>query len=383
VDSGGNIHPISARLEELLEAVPDREFAGKLKNVYQVAFQTIARLREIDLVKYETTIGEDEAGLSLWEEMAPMIRDTVADVNSLLMAVHQQFPIPLAGAQRSAAPPLDRRAQRAVSSLHAASELLAKEITHLGERIRSPSVVGDRWNLLAVLQASRGGFREQIGNLLYMSAAAFGHVSRQEVVPGHHEEVRSAVLIRAAVADLLQMLAAGVERIRQAEPEDVQWHAQHLQREMDTLGRTPAYKALRAQDKRALIEFRAEIGTLAGTPGAPKPRLLLLVERFLKFAATLKQVNAREVLIHHDRDVWAACGAQIEEAARLLEVDPPKAAAALASAGQAAQALYGRDPELDVFLREIRRKPLGQLGGPELQKSLEKFRELVANASVF
>lgn len=363
--------------------MPDREFAGRLKIVYQVAFQTIARLSEIDLVKYETSIGEDEAGLSLWEEMAPMIRDTVAEVNSLLMAVHEQFPMPLPGVQRSAGPPLDRRAQRAVSSLHAASELLAKEITHLGERIRSPSVVTDRWNLLAVLQASRGGFREQIGNLLSMSAAAFGQVSRQDVVPGHHEEVRSAVLIRAAVADLVQMLTASVQRIRQAEPEDVQWHAQHLQREMDTLGRTPAYKALRVQDKRALIEFRAEIGTLAAPPGPPKPRLLLLVERFLKFAASLKQVNAREVLISHDRDVWAACGAQIEEAARLLEGDPTKAAATLASAALAAQALYGRDAELDAFLRQSRRKPLAQLSGSELQDSLEKFRELVANASVF
>ena len=41
--------------------------------------------------------------------------------------------------------------------------------------------------------------------------------------------------------------------------EDVQWHAQQLQNELDAFGRTNAYKALRAQDKRHVLEIRATV----------------------------------------------------------------------------------------------------------------------------
>ena len=180
---------LSARLVQVLDAIPDRAFAGRLRKVYLAAAQAIARLGDMDLLQYETTTVEGAPDLSLWEEMAPVIRDTVVDVNALLSVVREEFPAAPAGGLAETimqaieeAGPLPegtinfRRANEAERTLQAITQQLAQQITQLGERMRSPAVVSDRWNLLADLQAFRSRFREMIGDLVYLSASAFGEL---------------------------------------------------------------------------------------------------------------------------------------------------------------------------------------------------------------
>ena len=75
------------------------------------------------------------------------------------------------------------------------------------------------------------------------------------------------MLVRATAADLRRVVTARLEEVREAEPEDVQWNAQQLEKELDVFGRTPAYATLRAQDKRRVIEFRQQLGELAASAG--------------------------------------------------------------------------------------------------------------------
>lgn len=383
---------LSPRLVQVLEAIPDRAFAGRLRKVYQAAAHAIARLGDMDLLKYETTTVEGAPDLSLWEEMAPVIRDTVVDVNALLTVVREQFPTAPAGGLADTimqaieeAGPLPegslafRRALESERSLQAMTQQLAQQITQLGERMRSPSVVSDRWNLLTDLQLFRSRFREMIGDLVYLSASAFGELHRRDVVPGYQAEVEASVTVRAAVADLTRLISARTKAVQEAEPEDVQWHAQHLQRDLDAFGRTAAYRALRAQDKRVVIEFRHELGKIAVRPSAPKSELLERLAPFSDFVASLQRVNNREMLIAHDREVWAGCGVKLEQVDQLLRSDPVAAARALNEAAQLGQGLYGRDPGMDVFLRKARKGALLALNGEALRQELDKFRELLAS----
>jgi hypothetical protein len=89
-------------------------------------------------------------------------------------------------------------------------------------------------------------------------------------------------------------------------------------------------------------------------------------------------VNQRQVLIAHDREVWAGCGVRLERALGLLGSDPPGAARALAEAAASAQSLYGREPRLDAFLRKVRKVQLAQLSGAELRSSVETLQSLLA-----
>ncbi len=367
--------PISSRLQQVLDAIPDRALADRLGLVYVAAANAIERLGDMDLVSYETTTVEAAPDLSLWEEMAPVIRDTVVDVNALLAVVREQFPSVASGGKSSAS----GAALEAESALKAVTEQLGQQITQLGQRMRSPEVVSDRWNLLADLQSFRSRFREMIGDLVYLSAVAFGEVHRVEVVPGYREEVRSAVQLRAIVADLSRLMQARSAEIDKAEAEDIQWYAQHLERDLEAFGRTGAYRALRAQDKRVTIEFRHALGALSARANATRNDLISLLQPFVQFVQSLQRVNQREILVAHDREVWAGCGVKLEQAQLALSRDEEAARRLLLDATRHAMALYGRDASIDVFLRRARKGQLEAASGAALTQEIEALRELLAN----
>jgi hypothetical protein len=387
VDAATPSPTLSPKLEELLQSLSDRAFAERLRKVYGAASQAITRLSDLDLLKYETAHVDDSPDLSLWEEMAPVIRDTVVDVNALLNVVREQFATrPAAGGAGSGAPLAAtveaRRAKDASELLLGWMQQLAQGVTQLGETMRNPAVVSDRWTLLAEIQRLRERFREHIGNLVFESASAFGPVTRQQVVPGHEAEVKAAVMVRAIVADLSRIVSARLSKVREAELEDVQWNAQQLQTELDAFGRTAAYKHLRAQDKRHIIEIRVRVGQLAIQDAPPKQEVLAVVEELDTFVRSLSSVNQRQMLIAHDREVWAGCGVRLERAVGLGGSDPLGAAKALAEAAASAQSLYGRDPRLDAFLRKARKQPLAQLSGPELRTAIETLQSLLAGLDI-
>jgi hypothetical protein len=378
---------LTSKLTQILERLPDRAFTAKLRKVYFAAAQAITKLSDIDLVKYETGSVDTAPDLSLWEEMAPVIRDTVMDVNALLFVIREQFPSNTGGLEDALSRALDdapdgspeaRKVQQASAIFKNAMATIASQITELGELMRSPQVVSDRWNLLAELQRFRSRFRDEIGDLVYDSASIFEEIRREDVVPGHAEAIASARMVRATVADLRRVLRARLKNIREADAEDVQWNAEQLEKELDLFGRTPAYGALRAQDKRAVIEFRQRLGEI-DKRSPPKAELVTLVEPFVELVNGLDRVNKRQILITHDREVMAACAVRLENAEMQIGRDPAGAARVLAEAALTAQALYGRDQALDSFLRKSRKTSLAGLTGQELRQSLEQLRGLLAN----
>lgn len=387
---------LAPALDALIAKIPDRAFAGRLKKVFAACAQGIDRLSSVDLVKYETSVSEGSPDLSLWEEMAPVIRDTVMDVNAVLAVVREAFPAHTPGGLADTlskaieeAGPLPpgtsnaRRVQEAERVIQNLSVQLAQEISHLGERMRSPQVVSDRWNLLADLQSFRQRFRQLMGDIVYLCAGAFGEVTRADVVPRFSEDLKAAITVRSLVTDLNRLVADRVKKIREAEPEDLQWCAQQIEKDLDTFGRTAGYRALRAQDKRGIVEYRHAIGKIALRPNPTKVELLELSEPFEQLIASFTRMNARDMLVEHDRQTWANVGVKLEQVDAAMKKNPATAATAFAEAVAMAQALYGRDPALDVFLRKSRKTPVTSLPAAQLPSELEKFRELVANLSVF
>lgn len=387
---------LAPALEALLSKIPDRAFAGRLRKVCAACASGIDRLSSVDLVKYETSVSEGSPDLSLWEEMAPVIRDTVMDVNAVLSVIRESFPAHTPGGLADTlskaieeAGPLPpgtsntRRVQAAENTIQNLSVQLAQEISHLGERMRSPQVVSDRWNLLADLQSFRQRFRQLMGDIVYECANAFGEVTRAEVVPKFADDLKAAVTVRSLVTDLTRLVADRLKKIREAEPEDLQWCAQQIEKDLDMFGRTAGYRALRAQDKRGVVEFRHAIGKLAVRPNPTKAELLEMVEPFEQLVASFNRMNARDMLVEHDRQMWANVGVKLEQVEAAMKANPASAAKVFGEAVDMSQSLYGRDPALDVFLRKARKNPVVNLPAPQLKPELEKFRELVANLSVF
>ena len=370
-------------LESALSAVPESQ-ATRLRQVCHGAASALARLTDLDLLQYESPVTTDSLDLSTWEEMAPVVAATLRDVNAFIDLVRTQLAAQpevsrsgLASLVEDAV--LDDAARAKLEQvLESAASQLFEQVQMLGAKVRDPGVVADRWNLLAEVQASRTRFREHIGTLVFDLVAPFADVERSEVVPGLAEEVAGAVSVRAAVADLRRVLDARASKLRQASAEDVQWHAQHLEQEMDAFGRTAPYRSLRAQDKRRLIEYRHEVREMAAQPLPAKADVMEVCQRVLELVTSLAVVSQRALLRRHDHEVWARSGVKLEQAEALLAIDRRAAAVALAEASELAAGLYGRSEPLDDFLRRSRKQSLALVPAENVGPVCEEFRALLA-----
>lgn len=336
----------------------------------------MGRLSDFNLLAYEGSSAQAaSADLSLWEEMAPVIRDTVMDVNALLTVIGALFP--------DDPGLLPEGKPRAVAErIGFGRDRLAAQVAKLGETLRSPAVMSDRWNLLSELQLFRSGFREQMGELVFETASVFAYVQRREVVPGFESDLSSAIEVRSAVADLRRELAVRHQTVEEAELEDISWNADQMAREMDAFGAGSAFQGLRAQDKRALSEHRQQLRMRIDRGHPTKADLKRWMEAYFVIAQSLAGNLNPELLKENDREVLAAAGVHLEQAQQYAETDGTLSARALAAAVDVGKGLYGRDEALDAFLRQVETVTISELQGPELNATVDVFRELLSNLSV-
>ena len=388
------VYGLLPRLGEILDGIADPQFAGKLRRVFQEASKAINGLGELPLGKYETMVESGSPDLSMWEELAPVIRDTVMDVNALLSCVREVFPAEVSGgladmfgkAIEEAHGPeeetalLLRRMDEVQHQIHVLSSVLASEVTNLGERIRSPQVVSDRWNLMSDLQEFRGKFRNAIGEMLFVSATQFRFVTRGDVIPGYAEEVTGAVELRRGVTDLARLLQAYLNKLKTATADaEARPVIEGLATALDAFGRSKSYWSIRAQDKRRIIEFRHHLNRLS--EGAPsRETVQAVLADFANFVQGLTHINRRDSLIDHDREIMAACAVMIEDAEGKIADRPGHAAEALVGAVKLAGALYGRDPSLDGYLRKSRKRDWSTLKPDEIMPEIDTFRGLIVGA---
>lgn len=377
---------LPSRLEALLESLTDRHLADRLEQVHRAAAVAIDRLGHLSIAKYEPTTVESDgsADLALWETMAPAIGDTLVGVNQLVTAIHRQFPPPARPASSSggwAPPPAssdERLSQEVEAVLHASAERLSKQVSELGQQMRRPEVVSDRWTLMAELQSFRADFRVRIGDLVYLTAAAFDHVRREDVVPGYVHQVGARAALRAAAADLRRSLQGRLERAAKAEPPSRPALARQVTESLAAFITLPASVALRTPQKHHILSLRSRIQDTAGRTELAADVLPALVEPFLAFLDEAMEEVTRAWLIVHDRGVWTSCGVKLEQAEMHLTLGSPGAARVLADAVDAAGALYGRSAPFDGFLRKARQEAAEGLDEASSRGLLERFRERLA-----
>lgn len=358
---------LPARLGALLALETDQQFSGRLSRVLEAAARAIDKLGDLELIKYEDAPIDASADLSLWEELAPVVGSTIADVNALLAELTIQFPTGEleVDAQRSA---VDQALQNAAGDLKS-------EVTSFGMRVRDPAVVGDRWNLISELQSFRYRFRDRIGAMVFEVAQQLGDCRRREVDPGYDEELAATLVVRSTTADLRRLMRSRIQKVSEAEPEDVEWNAQQIEKELNAFGRTAAWRALRAQDKKVILEFRTKLKELV-KPEMGKMELLLVLEPFVEFCDSFESINRRELLVQHDQESFATVGVTLERA--INAGSDQDAHEAFVEAVGLAQTMYGRNHDFDTFLRKLRKTP----PTPQtVRGEVEQFLVLVANLS--
>jgi hypothetical protein len=335
------------RLGALLALELDAPFAERLRRVLEAAARAIGALGDIDLIKFEEDLPIDgTADLSLWEQMAPIVGSTIADVNAMAIEIDTHFP--------EGEVLIDDKQDAIVNLARATLTDLHKAVMEFGQRVRDPAVVGDRWVLITELQMFRFRFRNRIGAMVFEIATRLGECKRREVEPGYDEALASTLVVRSTTADLRRLMHTRIHKVSEAAAEDIEWNAQQIDKELNAFGRTAAWRALRAQDKRVILEFRNRIRLLA-TRGASLSKVDVLreLEPFVEFVDTFKSINQRELLAQHDQEILASVGVVLERAINSSGYEEQHAA--FMEAVGFGQSLYGRNEEFDGFLRKLRK----------------------------
>lgn len=359
----------------------------------KAAARAISRLREIELARIEELASTGEGSdLALWEQVAPAVGASIGDVNGLLLAIDEQFPfddalededdfdLAFGGGDGTDAPAqnvpttFEEKAAAAERHIQGLAQAIRRDVGRFGQRVRNPSVVADRWNLLIDLQEFRGKCRAAIGELVYSSCSVFEDISRASVVPEYLDDVEEALQLRQAWMTLTRAIGPLNARLQLAGPEQQRPLLLAVQRELEHFRASVGYASMRAGDKRFVIKFFDDLKAASDNNMLGK-QAQTLVEGFAKFLDSMAVLNRREVLMNHDRESFAACGILLEQAsAHLLTGDIPSARSSLASALKVAARLYGRDRYLDDHLILRMRWPAETLVPSAIQPAIDELR---------
>ena len=367
------------RLEEVLEAITDRGFSLKLRRVIEAAAQAIDSLGSMSLVKLEPA-GADEgsADLSLWEQMAPAVRDTVVDVNALLKVIDAEFPDTEQPIGESPSFSDDRSEAEAGMVFRAVAGRLERDVNEVGGMMRNPDLVSSRWALLGELQRLRAEFRSRIGDAVYLSAAACLPVRREDVVPGYVQELARSALFRSTASDVRRNVN---EKL--AKPATVpRVVAKHIDTDFDIFATLPAWRHVRAEPKRKMMRVREALQQAAHEDVLTRPELQALVEPALELLKALSEDQSRTTLATHDRNVRTQVGQLLEQAVLHIALDTGAASSAFKRAVTACAGLYGRDEGFDVLLRSTRSLSIHELTPDELKDCAKRLTEKLASLQI-
>src|SRR5712671_7615391 len=250
--------PITRRLSVVAERFEDglRPRVGKL---FQAAKEATRQLAEVDLVRLEANAEEGTHSLAVWEEVAPVMGQTVTSVNRLIAVANDVFPAPdepdaednldeafgpSGGEQSGRADVVESQEQSIARTVYAVCGVLRQDVARLGERLRNPTVVADPWNLVGDLLEFRGRLRAGIGEMIFDVAARVDELTRADIVPGYAEDLVQAVLVRQAATNLAFLFRGHAKRIAQALEDRIAAALQDALRDVHAFTRTRALQAL-------------------------------------------------------------------------------------------------------------------------------------------
>jgi hypothetical protein len=231
--------------------------------------------------------------------------------------------------------------------------------------------------LISDLLEFRGRVRAALGELIYQVCTFVAETDRQIVVPGYLADLENGIMVRHATSNLAFLFRGHTKRIAAANDERILAALQDALKDLHAFSRTRALPALRTSDKRIFLETRATLYKLVKEKPARGREIKQAVENLARFLDSMSVVSRRENLRLHDRAMLAKAGRHLE-AAQFNLGTPDVARQELTDAVHSSAQLYGRDAQLDAYLRAQRHFPVDWLHDPEIGLEIERFAALLS-----
>jgi hypothetical protein len=348
-----------------------------LKTRMLVAMEACARALEavddVDLAEQELADLETP-NVAAWSALAPDVRNVLLAVRKACDFLVAQFPAsgsaPSEGDFSFAFEDETSRNEHVDEIVRASNagetigegvrmlvSVLQRDTVALGEKLRNPAVVGDRWFLLAELHQFLGQCAECLEAIVATILGAATSENIADVLPRYLDATARNVMLRSAVVELSHDVDEFNGAIQRAANEDLGILESGLIERLTAFSATPAYKFLKPQDKRAVILARIHLNDWSQQKKSDPSALRNEVEGFAKFLSLMRGLNWRDVLADHDKRTIARVRALLKGGVKLDELVP------------SLLQVYGCD---DVLDRKIRAFRLGTRPTPEeLQRAAE------------
>lgn len=352
------------KLLELVATLTDRDLALRLKRVWEAAAVCNERLANMNLAALEPKTGEDgPIDPGSWNAISTIINQTVRDVSALAQVMAKEFAAPRSVTAEFSLESSDHHVQAVTGRVFAAvGEKLLTDLASAKRLVEVPRLAMGRWTVLAQVQKLRGSLRRRVSEAVYLTAATCGPVRREDVVPGFAHEVNRAALFRATVADLRRSIEG---KLAERKPSVVA-QVSDVVTDLELFTHMPAWRHVRADAKRRYLQLKEQLTNAASRKSLNAMTLGAAVAPLLDQLGQMAQRHSREILAEHDRAVVVDAGLRLEQAMLHLELDTGVSSSSFTAALEAVEALYGRAPGLDDFIRHTRGKTLQALSKNEL-----------------
>jgi hypothetical protein len=398
------VRELSPRTREVLAAIRDATLRHDVEALAQASVEALAILTRVHLPQDTLEDAADtQAGRDKHVELAPYVLAALASVNQLTDFVVATFPPPehasaepsaddfdfdfdlvdgptgdgqrLTSGKSAPRPELTPREQVA-DVANALAGMLRSRVAGLAPRLRHALSQTDAWPLLAELDDYKHALIKGVQGLLFGVLGVFStDARREEILPEYRSAVHESVELRAAITDLAYHIGRFNAAMSGAKAEELVPLVVGIADRLSRFSGRPEYRTMRAEDKKAIIDFRRDLHKLRHTPtGVPVSALRFAVEGFSKFLDAMHSINHREVLVVHDRQRLTEALERLDGARAQAAGDLEAARGTLQATVRLLSSVTGRHPDLDQALRTFGVGGAGASG--DVQTELDRWRGL-------
>lgn len=387
--------------QTIISEINDPGLAERVGQTVRLTMGALDELKRVHLPQdsFEEEGSEAPSG-NRHVEIAPYVLSALASINQLLSHLGQSFTPPAepttadddfdlsfdlvdgpTGDHAGLSQPRPEAKQlsteeQVADAAHAFGSMLRGHVIKFADRLEAALRQTDPWPLLAELDDYKRKLTKALQGLLFGVLGVFSKETRRdEILPEYKSSVGEAVALRSVLADMTQAITRFNTAIAQASQEQVVPLVVAVSDRLQRFATRPEYATLRADDKKAFMDFRTTLFRLRKTKGGiPMGQLKLAVEGFSKFLEAMGAINHREVLVIHDRQRLETALKHLEKARALLSDDPDGVRIQLEQAVEICGAVHGRNQELDDQRRLHRIDPPAD---EDLSERLEEWLGLV------
>lgn len=373
---------LGPRAWRIVGSVPDLDLRARVVAGIESCALTLDVIDGVDLAEQELADLETP-NVAAWNALAPSVRNALLAVRQAADQLKKLFPPPppktgdieydsydemFADSRETKVDAIVRGSsmndiEQLGESINTLAAVLGNDIIGLGQKLRLPQVVGDRWFLLAELHTFLSQCTNCIEAIVATVLGALTKDNLDDVLPRYVDANARKIKLRSAMVDLCRDVSQYNAAIAQASGVELEILKTGLTERIVALSTSPAYKILRPQDKRAIILFRISLHSWERT-GRSLTQLRQELEGFSKFLELMKELNWRDELADNDRRSLHTAYDVLESGVDVPMVKPylERAYGRSAAVDELVRTLRnGIEPRRDVILRAVH-QALGPLG---------------------